>query len=471
MTTLINRTQKTELHHPPGPKGHWLYGTTRAFRRDPLGTMVKMFHEYGDAIRYRFFANLYGYLFFHPEYNKHILLDNNKNYTKMPHPSLQVLRPLLGNGLVTSDGEFWRRQRRLMQPAFHKQRIAEFGAIMTTATEKMLQRWQTAVSADEPLDVAAEMTRLTLEIVGKALFSVDFTGAAHELGEAFTKANHLSSELGLKPFSIYTLRIPFWPSTRRLNRNVQVLHRIVDEMIAVRQANPPAPGTREANDLLSMLLAARDEETGVGMDDQQLRDELNTLVLAGHETTAVALSWVICLLGQHPEVRTQLEHEVDTVLNGRIPTIDDLPQLTFTRMVIDETLRLYPPAYAIARWGNEPDVIGGYDIPANAVITLSPYITHRHPEFWSEPEKFNPERFSPERKENRHRFAYLPFGGGPRICIGNTFALTEATLILAMITQQFRLELPPNHQIEPEPLITLRPKGGVPVFLRARMNG
>jgi cytochrome P450 len=217
-------------------------------------------------------------------------------------------------------------------------------------------------------------------------------------------------------------------------------------------------------------MEARDEETGEGMNDQQLRDEVMTIMLAGHETTAVTLSWTFYLLSQHPDVRTKLEREMADVLNGRTPTMADIPDLTYATKVVEESMRLYPPAYAIARFGHEPDVIGGYGVPANSVLTLSPYITHHHPDFWEQPDKFDPERFTPERVAERPRYAYLPFGGGPRQCIGNSFAMTEAILLLTTIAQQYRPELKPGHQVELDPLITLRPKGGLPMILRKRVG-
>lgn len=452
------------LPYPPGPKGHPILGTVREFQQDSLGTIVRLHQEYGDAVRLRFFLHFYGYVFFHPDHLKHILQDNNRNYTKMPSPTFQVMQPLIGYGLLTSDGDLWRRQRRLAQPAFHRRHITSFGQTMTTATQQMLDRWHTAAQQGQPLDVSAEITKLTLEIAGKTLFSMDLTGQASTVGAAFTDVNHIITYLTTQPFSPFTVRIPFWPTTRRMNAGIRQLDHVVNQIIAERRA-----AGEDKGDLLSMLMLARDEDTGEGMDDKQLRDEVMTLLLAGHETTAVALSWALYLLARHPDIARRLEAEVDAVLAGGRPVaMDDLPQLPYTRMVIDETLRLYPPAYAIARWAQQEDEVGGYRVAAQSAVTLFPYVTHRHPEFWPDPDRFDPQRFTPERTADRPRYAYVPFGGGPRQCIGNTFALTEAHLILASLVQRYRWQLVADKPVEMEPLITLRPKNGLPMRLSAR---
>jgi cytochrome P450 len=465
---VINRLPvNKKLNHPPGPKGHWLFGTTREFNENPLGAIARYHQEYGPALRFRFFWNFYGYSFIHPDQNKHILVDNNKNYTKDPHPTNLILKPALGNSLLTSDGDFWRQQRRLAQPAFHRQRIANFGETMTESTLDMLDRWH-HFSTQNPgrlLDVAEEMMRLTLEIVGRTLFGVDLTGAAADVGDAFTRINEYLSSLTAQAFGVYTIRLPFLAGNRQLRQDVAVLDNLVQEIINARRQTDA-----ESEDLLGLLLAARDEETGIGMSDKQLRDEVVTILLAGHETTAIAMSWIFYLLARHPHVMTRLQAEVDEVLGDERATMADLPHLSYTRMVIEESMRLYPPAYGMARFGNEVDEVAGYYVAPQATITLLPYLTHRLPEFWPEPEKFDPLRFTPENAADRHRYAYIPFGGGPRLCIGNTFALTEATLLLATITQHYELSLPPGYQAELEPLITLRPKGGMPMYLQHRQD-
>ena len=461
MTTVQNR--QVHLPHPPGPMGQWPQGVLKQFQDDPLRTMMAMFHEFGDAIRFRAAFNFYGYLFFHPDHYKQILQDNNRNYTKMPHPSLSLLRPVIGNGLLTSDGDFWRRQRRLASPAFHRKRIADFATTMTAAADSMLENWHTLAKDGRPLDINAAMMHLTLEIVGKTLFSIDLTREADTVGGSFSAVNEEIARLTGIPFADIGLKIPFLPSSRRINKHTAVLTQVVHSIIQERRKSG-----LESEDLLGMLMAARDEETGEGMSDQQLHDEVMTIMLAGHETTAVSLAWTFYLLSEHPELLAELEAEVDAVLNGRLPTIDDVPNLTYTTMVIEESMRLYPPAYALARWGNDEDEVGGFYVPKNSVITMSSYVTHRHPEFWDEPERFDPQRFTPERKAERPRYAYLPFGGGPRICIGNSFAMTEAILLLAAIVQRYRLTLLPGTQVELVPLITLRPKGQLLMTLTPR---
>lgn len=461
MSTIVtNSVPKKKMHHPPGPVPPWPVGIIQQFQGKPLQKMDELVQEYGDAIRFRAVLHFFGYFFFHPDHYQHILQDNNKNYTKLPHPSMLILTPVVGSGLLTSDGDYWRRQRRLAQPAFHRRRIAGFANTMTEATQVMLEKWQDG----QTLDLTEAMMHLTLEIAGKTLFSIDLTREADTVGEAFTAVNEEIANISAQPFAYERLKyIPWWHSSKVIHGSTAVLTEVVQKIIDERRASG-----QQKDDLLGMLMEARDEETGEGMSDQQLRDEVMTIMLAGHETTAVSLAWTFTLLSQHPDVRRKMELELAEVLNGRVPTMADIPNLTYTTMIIEESMRLYPPAYVMTRYGHKPDNIGGYDTPADAVITLSPYFTHRHPDFWDEPEKFDPERFTPERKAERPRYAYIPFGGGPRQCIGNNFAMAEAILILATISQKYRLNLPPGHHVEMEPLITLRPKGVLPVNLTAR---
>lgn len=461
MSTIVtNPVPKKKMHHPPGPVPPWPLGIINQFQDNPLAKMEELAQQYGDAIRFRAILHYYGYFFFHPDHNQHILQDNNKNYTKIPHPSMLILTPVVGTGLLTSDGDYWRRQRRLAQPAFHRKRIAGFATTMTDAVQMMLAQWQHG----RTLDVAAAMMHLTLEIAGKTLFSIDLTREADTVGEAFTAVNTEIARISPRPFAYQRLKyLPWWRSSKIIHGNTTVLDEVVQKIINERRTSG-----QQKDDLLGMLMEARDEETGEAMTDQQLRDEVMTIMLAGHETTAVNLAWTFYLLSQHPPVRQRLEAELAEVLNGRVPTMADIANLTYTTMVIEESMRLYPPAYIIARFGHEPDNIGGYDTPANTVLNLSPYLTHRHPDFWDSPQSFDPERFTPERKAERPRYAYLPFGGGPRQCIGNNFALTEAILLLASISQKFRLDLKPGHPVMVEPLITLRPKNGLPMNLTAR---
>jgi cytochrome P450 len=446
--------------HPPGPDGHLLLGSAIPFQRDPLGYLLGLTQTYGDILRYRYFF-WYSYLVNHPDYIGHILQENNRNYSKDIF-SFRLLKVLVGEGLLTSDGDFWLKQRRMIQPAFHRRKIASFGEMMTESTNKMLARWASRSDPDSPFDLAEEMMALTLEIVGRALFDLNLRGEAESVGEAFTLANRIISELSFNPLAELLIRLPT-PNTLRLRRAVDDLDRIVGEIISTRRE-----GGAQGDDLLSMLLAMREGESGERMSDRQLRDEVMTLLLAGHETTALALTWTCYLLSEHPEVESELHAELDRVLGGRTPTIEDLPALTYTKMVIEESMRLYPPAWGFGRLVVERDEIGVYNIPANSIVFIIPYLTHRHPDFWERPEVFDPERFSQGRSQDRPRFAYFPFGGGPRQCIGKDFAMVEARLVLATMAQRYRLRLVPGHPVALEPLITLRPRHGMKMTMERR---
>lgn len=442
---------------PPMPPADPLIGHLRLILRDPLRFMLRVSRQYGDVVHIRVF-NHDSYLINHPDGIKRVLQDNQHNYDKTLS-DYDTLRLLLGNGLLTNQGDSWLQQRRLMQPAFHRKRIAAFGTLMTNETVAMVDHWRPFVERGQPLDIAAEMMRLTLNIVGQALFSLDLSGEAATIGRAFPVANKYLSDRLYAPFLPPNLPTP---RNRRFQAAKHALESAVDTIIAERRRR-----NENTSDLLSMLLAARDEDTGAGMNDRQLRDEILTLLLAGHETTANALTWTWYLLSQHPAVERRLRAEVAEVLGGRTPTVEDLPKLRYTRMVIEEAMRLYPPAWGIPRRIIADDTICGYHIPAGVEVSLSLYTMHRHPAFWDNPDAFDPERFTPERTEGCPPFAYFPFGGGPRLCIGAGFAMTEAQLILATVAQRYRLHLVPGHAVTPEPLITLRPKGGMPMTVQA----
>lgn len=445
---------KQLLDVPVGPKGHWLWGVLPDVNRDPLGFFEDI-ARYGPVFRYRFFIWSV-VLVNHPEYIKHILQENNKNYSKQTH-DYRVLKPVVGEGLLTSEGDFWLRQRRLIQPAFHRQKINEFGNLMTSSTLKMLQRWQDDPFRGKPFDVANEMMRLTLGIVGKSLFNQDLSQEADTVGRSFTKASDYTAR---------KLRSVLPPTGgRQFKDAIRDLDRVVMEIIAERRAGQGLKDNRK-EDLLDMLLEARDQENGKGMTDQQLRDEVMTLMLAGHETTSNALSWTWYLLSQNPAAREKLETELQAVLNGRTPEMEDLPRLRYTKMVIQESMRLYPPAWIMSRRAEVDNVLGDFLIPAKSIIHISPYLMHRNPEYWQEPEKFVPERFTPEAQAAHPAFTYFPFGGGPRLCIGRDFAMAEAQLILATIASRYRFELVPGHPVEPDPQITMRPKYGLKMRLQ-----
>lgn len=460
MTIPAPSTHPTEQHalqsdqcasHLPGPPLYTAVGNTLRFLRHALDFSMEMRERYGDVVSV---PTLMGRLtlIYSADGVRHVLQENHLNYNK-DIPDYRILSLLLGKGLLTNDGASWLQQRRLIQPAFHRGRIAALGPIMTDNAMAWLEQLEASNNVDsgEPLDVFQEISGLTLSIVSKALFGADLpTHELERVGQALTSANHLLADAFYLPG---ILSFPT-PQRRRLYAARSELYAVVDEIVRRRRAAP-----EQRDDLLAMLLEARDADTGEGMSDQQVRDEVLTLLVAGHETTANALSWTFYLLAQHQSEAAKLQDEYRRVLQGRPPLMEDLPQLPLTRMVVEESMRLYPSAWAVGRRAIQADEIGGYTIPKGAYILLVQYVTHRHPDYWEQPESFEPERFSAERGTDRPRFAYFPFGGGPRLCIGNQFALTEAQLILATVLSRYQLRLAPNAHVVPEPLVTLRPRG------------
>jgi cytochrome P450 len=423
----------------------------RRVRTDQLSTLTP--ELFGRAMIYNRLLFLHSFLINKPEYIEHVLLTNQRNYRKSDFLR-RILGPLLGDGLLISEGEFWRRQRRIAAPAFHAKRIAEFVTAMTSCTATTLAGWR---SMTGPFDIAAEMLALTLDIVARTMFSTDVGGEIASLRRL------TDIVVALRPSTLDLLGLPEWIPRRQpaaYRRAIAEFEALVSRLLAERRADG-----RDRGDLLSMLLAARDPETGEGMSDRQLRDEILTILLAGHETVANALTWTWYLLARHPEAEARLHEELDRVLGGRLPSFADLAELEWTRMVIEEAMRLYPPAHTISRTAIGEDWIGGVRVPPGAAITISAYLTHRNPNLWRNPERFEPERFAPGAVAQRHRFAYLPFGGGPRICIGNGLAIVEAKAIVATIAQRYRVRLAPGQVVEPIGLVTLRAKNGVRVTL------
>ncbi|QRK11927.1 cytochrome P450 [Archangium violaceum] len=449
---------------PPMPPGHWLWGHLPERARDPLGLYLKSRERLGDVVRYRM-----GYIFVeqltHPDHVKHVLADANARYTK--GTVFDKTRPLVGNGLLTADGDFWKRQRRLAQPAFHRERLAALGARMTDTITETLQTWEPAVASGRPLPVFQEMMKLTLTVAVRSLFGVDVGEHTRAVGDAFTTALSVTNEriISPLPYLPWLYRLPS-RDNRAFREAVDTLDSIVRGIISQRRVKGPGAGADE--DLLGMLMAASDADTGDTFDDAQLRDEVMTLLLAGHETTATALAWTFHLLEQNPEVEATLHAEVDAALGGRVPTLADLPKLRYVGCVFEEAMRLYPPVWAIPRVPLEDDVVDGYRIPKGDIVILVPYVTHRHPDFWPEPERFDPTRFLPENSKDRPRWAYLPFGGGQRQCIGNNFAMMEAQFVLALVAQRFRLRGVPGVPVEPEPHVSLRPRGPMPMHVERR---
>lgn len=458
--SLATPTKLANLPEVPlADGGHPILGHIDNLQKDPLNFYLNMHRRYGDLVRMR--SGPWSWVAIrHPDHLKHVLQDNNTNYHKGIF--YEELRLLVGNGLITSDGDFWLRQRRLAQPAFHRHKIASFADTMVNYTGDMLDRWQ-AHPADQPLDIHHEMMALTLRIVGQALFGSDVSSQASEIGDAVTYALDFINDRGTRILNA-PMAAPL-PAHQKFKQATNRLDTVIQRLIDTRRRTGDL-----GDDLLTMLLHARDEDTQAQMTDQQLRDEAMTIFLAGHETTANLLTWAFYLLSVHPTVRQKLEAEIADVLGGRPPTFADLPNLRYTRMVIDETLRLYPTAWLISRTATHDDAIGGYRIPANTPISMSIFITHRDPRWWPNPEGFDPERFAPETDDSRPRFAYLPFGGGPRLCIGNNFAIIEAQIVMAMLTQRFQLNAVPGYLPVPEPAVTLRPRYGMPMQLVARQN-
>ena len=392
---------------------------------------------------------------------KYVLLDNAANYTKS-EVGRRLLEPGLGRGLLTSEGETWRSHRRIMAPSFDPRTVVGYAPVMTGETLDLLAKWD-ALAEPRELDVAAAMMHVTLHIISRAMFSSD----SDEIVDAVEGGVSQYQSL-VRPSLFDLLHFPKWIA--RLFAPIPTggifdeFDEKVDRLLTERGRAPDA----EPKDLLARLIAARDSETGSGMTAKEVRDQVVTIFMAGHETTSLALSWTWYLLSQHPAVEAKLHAELADVLGGRTPEYADIANLRYARMVIEESMRLYPPAHTTGRQPIAPDEILGHHIPAGAEVLIMPWLLHRKPSLWEDPERFDPERFTPERAAARPRFAYIPFGAGPRICIGAAFAMTEAILILATVAQRYRLHLKPGHPVEPQGLITVRPRYGLPMILERR---
>ncbi len=439
---------------PAGPKGHWLLGHLPGFARDRLGFFESCAREFGDFVPLRLGSRRVVILS-HPDLIEEVLVTKNRHFEK--HFALRTTRRTLGKGLLTSEGDFWRRQRRLAQPAFHRDRVAAHAAVMVELTERMLDGW----GDGETRDAQADMLGLTLEIVAKTLFGAEIAGETAEASVAMeTVMRCFTARVGK-----FFLLPDSWPTpgNLRLRRAAARLDRLIFAMIAARRASGEDRG-----DLLSMLLAAQDEDGGGGMSDTQLRDEAMTLFMAGHETTANTLAWVWTLLASHPEAESKLHEELDEVLGNRPPTFADLPRLPFAERVVTEALRVYPTVWVVGREAVEPCEIGGHPIKVGTTLFMSQWVVHRDPRFFDDPKSFRPDRWADGLARRIPRYAYFPFGGGPRICIGNGFAMMEAILLLAAIARRYRLALAPDAQVQPLATMTLRPDKGVKVVLKAR---
>ncbi len=455
--------QQPEPKAIPELPGQFLVGNTLQFTRDPLGMMLKVHREYDRLVKTRLVGRDI-YVLTHPDDAKHVLQEANRNYHKSE--AYRVLGIFLGNGLLNSEGDFWRRQRRLAQPAFYKQRLALLADTMAAEGQELVQKWQKH-DPEKPVNVSVDMMELTLNIVTKALFGTDVSHKLTGMSESLNTIIEFAHET-----LVSFIRIPLrYPTPRNLafQRSVRRVEGLIYEIIDQRRQELTENPDARHDDLLDMLLRARDEETGEGMTNQQLRDEVTTIFMAGHETTAVAMNWTLYLLAQHPEIAQQVREEVLAVVGPTaLPGYDHVRELKYTLQVIQESMRLYPPAWLISRRSLGPDQFGDYAVGENTYVFISPYALHRDPAQWAFPNAFHPDHFLPERQRERHSFAYLPFGGGPRICIGNNFALMEMQLLLALIVRQFDVGLlHPHQEVKPQASVTLRPQDGMQLRVKA----
>ena len=448
-------TESRGAPRPAGPRGSRLLGSLRDFSRDQLGFYERCAREHGDVVPVRLGPSR-GLLVYHPDAIEEVLVARNRDFIKSP--GIRFLRGLLGDGLLLSEGDLWLRQRRLMQPAFHRQRIAGYGEVMASFAARHVAGWRDGAV----VDAHAEMMTVTRDIVAKTLFGADVSDEA----DAIAGASRVIMEYYGERLGSLLQLLPMWlptPANLSVRRAIRRLDTVVYAMIAARRRAPEDRG-----DLLSILLQAQDADDGSRMTDTQVRDEVMTLFLAGHETTAVALSWTWYLLAQHPEAEARLAAELRTVLDGRPPTVGDLASLRYVDMVVTESMRLYPPGYAIGRQVARATDVAGQPLAAGDVVILPTWMVHRDPRWFDEPAAFRPERWADDALRRLPRFAYFPFGGGPRQCIGNSFATMEAVLILATIAQHFRLTLEPGQRVTPKPYITLRPVPGIRMRLERR---
>lgn len=440
---------------PPGPKQMLPLGNLVNLRRNPIQFLTKIAKEHGDVVYFKLGPQPV-YLLNNPDHIRDVLITHNKQFMK--GEGLQRAKRLLGEGLLTSEGEFHLRQRRMAQPAFHRARIAGYATTMVEYAVRQRREWLHG----EERDIAREMMHLTLAIAGKTLFDADVATEADEIGDALSDAMKLFNYLTL-PFSQFLERLPI-PAMKRFKQARVRLDETIYRIIRERRESGEDRG-----DLLSMLMQARDTEgDGSGMTDEQLRDEAMTIFLAGHETTANALAWTWYLLSQNPDAEARFHAEVDEVLGKRTATAEDFPRLRYTEMVFAESMRMYPPAWIIGRRALNDYQIGGYHVPARSIILMSQYVTHHNPKYFPEPDRFDPERWTAEAREARPKFSYFPFGGGPRLCIGEHFAWMEGVLVMATLAQRWQMRLAPGHPVELEPIVTLRPKHGMQMRLERR---
>lgn len=444
----------------PGPQGYPLVGSLPKVRKNPLQFLVQAARQYGDVVCLGGIGAQKFFLVNNPYDIEYVFKTNHRNYTK--GANFQLLKSLAGDGLFLSEGSFWRGQRKLMLPAFHAPRLAALAPVITDATESMLAHWAEIADRRQAFDVEREMMHLSLDVSVKVLFG---TSVRKEHAEVVRRSVATAFDyLHDRVWSLASL--PQWmptPSNLRFQRAITALNSVVYAIINERRRNGA-----EGSDVLSMLLAVRDEETGEGMADRQIRDEVVTMLVAGHESTAITMAWTLYLLSKHSSSERQVQEELDAAVGERAPAFSDLPNLPYLSRVIKESLRLYPPFWMFTRTPLEDDEVGGHRIPAGSILMFSPYVSHRNPDFFPNPEAFDPDRFTPERSAGRPQLAYYPFGGGPRLCIGMRMAEYQISLMLAAILQKYSLHLLPGCRVEPEATISLRPKGGLWMTLHER---
>ncbi len=440
----------------PFHKGMPIFGALPELRNDQLGFLRKMHDHYGDIVEMSMFTQR-ATLLSHPDYIQSALVEHADKIQKSPLDHA-VFEQWMGSSLFISEGAFHKRQRKLMQPAFHHKRIEAYGEVTTDFTARMMAQWHDGMT----VDIHDAMTKLTLFVVSKVLYDADVSEHADGIGTAIHTLNHQGEEAYKRGFA-FPLWLPL-KSTKSIKDALKTVNAVMMPIIETRRKQPEDRG-----DLLSMLLAAQDEEDGSGMTDDQVRDEAVTLFIAGHETTSNALAWAWYLVSQNADVERKLHAELDTVLGGRTPTVKDLSELKYTEMVIKEAMRLYPPAWILNGRALQDDIeIDGYVLRKGMVLFISPYVAHRDARYFDNPDQFMPERWENDFEKRIPRYAYFPFGGGARICIGNSFAMMEARLVLAQVASQYRVVVEPTTIVTPEPLITLRPKGGIQVRLKKR---
>lgn len=438
---------------PPSPKEkHWLFGSAYVLRKNAHLVLPELIKKYGEVISLSLpFTTIV--IAANPEVVKYVLLENNKNYRKSL--AYDMLKLLLGQGLLTSEGDFWKKQRKLIQPAFHKQKLADLTAMMVNRTSEEVSKLESAAQQGEYFDIVNTMTALTLDIISQAIFSDGITDKSELVSKQITMLNQYATEKLNQPIRL-PASVPT-PGNIKQRKSIKILDDIIFSIIDKRRKEGISK-----SDLLSMLVDARDDETGEEMDKQQLRDEIMTIFIAGNETTANAMSWTLYLLSQNPDAQQKMMHEIDEKLDSGVAlTFETIMQFQYVRQVIDESLRIYPPAWIVGRRNLSDDEIGGYKIAKNTNVLMPILYLHHCEKYWDEPSKFKPERFAPEHKNKIDRYVYLPFGGGPRFCIGNNFAILEMQIILILLYRNYTFELDKTCLVEVEPLITLRPKNGI----------